>query len=776
MDKSEIERLERDFLIKNALDGVLSLYSVEDVTVYPIVDVLKLIFQRPVIISFFEKVGIDSQKLIYTSFKDPDLLSRRPSFLSRLASSDQRVILSDDTFMTVHNWMEVEEASFGMGDQVFEVRDFSADEVNELERISDYLLLNAENETKLRKEKVLQAIKNYKEHFGYDQDSINIYATEQWQTKDNVTLNMPLFSPLTSNAVKRGLLKENAVGPKIVDFYNDMQRIVDLSMKDFVKADLIDKDSRGIALPFNNLFFVIRFPQVRTRFDYSAAILLSTTQRAKINEWWRKEGDSNIEKLLEIFPDVQSRRKNAKSVVQSFSDASKGDFLGLAAFIETPLSRESRSIADSVFASGVIDFSAFSAGRGLDWSGYSTQDMLRQLVEHAVYSRITPFRHPLYIPIHVGGVPWVILFTMPPQTSENPTHRDWIYNTRIYALLIPHIGNKIRATVRKLYLTKLSETIAVQTGEFLDGNTPSTELLCRGINKSLVSLMSFFPYDGLLFCGHNTGGKEPLDLPNGERIWFELDANSSFKKQVDFDLIDIRELRNAAEDGVLQASIKHKHLYVSLLRHQHTIFNLTPANVGLMNDALDVWDDPQKARRYIEEARRASEVLSVVLSIVFEGEIEKFESVVELIKFLEEHNSQFGPQPEIIIEPRIMEHGIPLSRDHRGSAFLVLWNLWSNAAKIYPGVKAHTFSVRLVDDKKAVKVAFENQGEMPSSWIAFLLGNIESPERESRNRITLQGLEVVASTLHDLGWNIVDARSEKGKTTIVVSIPNSKGE
>lgn len=752
MDKSELEGSEKDFLIKNALDGVLSLYSVEDVTVYPVIDVLKLIFQRPVIISFFEKFGVNSQKLIYTSFKDPDLLRRMPSFVNRLASSNHKVILSDNTFMTVHNWVEIKEASFSGGDLIFEVRDFNSDEVRELERISGYLLLNTENETGLRKKKVLQAIKNYREHFGYDQDSINISGDEQRSTN------------------------KSAIASKIVEFYRDMQLIVDLSLKDFVKADLIDKDSRGVTLPFNNLFFVIRLPQVRNRFDYSAGILLSTTQRAKIDEWWKKESNADVEELLNIFPNGLWKRENAKRVVQAFIDGSKGDFLGLAGSIETPLSYESRSIADSVFASGVIDFSAFSAGKGLDWSGYSTQDMLRQLGEHAIYSRITPFRHPFYIPIHVGGVPWIILFTMPPQTSENPTHSDWLYNIRMYTLLIPHIGNKIRATVRKLYLTKLSERIAVETGEFLDGNTPSTELLCGEINKSLNTLMSFFPYDGLLFCSHNSDGKEPLDLPNGERIWFEVCTNSSFKKQVSFDLIDIHELRNAAEDGALQASIKHKHLYVSLLRHQHTIFNLTPANVGLMNDALEAWDDSQKAKRYVEEARRASEVLSIVLSIIFESEIEKFKSVVELIEFLYNHNSLLGPEPEVEIEPSVKENGLALDQKNRGNAFLVLWNLWSNASKKYPGVKTRAFSVRLGSDKRGTVVQFKNEGEMPKSWVEFLLGNVKSPGHESENRVTLQGLEVVVSALHDLGWSIMEARSEGGKTIVVVLIPNLKGK
>lgn len=744
------KELEKHILLKHALDRVLNLYSVERVYVYPIVDVLKLIIQRPVIVSFFSNA--DGTHLVYTSTKDPETLDLYAVFLKRVTPKN-KIKLSEEISMMFYIFNDFPEEGQAR------LRELTDDEFENLKAIVN-ALFSKDNDGKRRKAGVTQAVREYEKKFGPDQNLIEFLTDDE--------------------ATKTNKVKNNVSDEDVVNFRESMRRIVDLSMNDFDDAILVRKGSKKEEkLPFSNLFFVFRFPWVRESFDYSAQVMLSTKQSDEISSWWKRHSPAYDYKELsnEFLSDFERRADvNIEEVIKSFISDIKADASELSKMVEIPLSFEATSIADSIFKSGDIDFSHFAARQGLDWNAYQETDIRRQLAEHIIYSRITDYRHPFYIPIHVGGSPWLLVFTMPPQRYDKQTYADWKHNLNFYVDFIPFLSNKIRATVKELYLTELSKKIEREIEEFLDGSTPSVGLLCGELNKSIIDLMKFFPYDALLFYDRNVDFESSFELPTGESIWFKRQQNKFFERQVVFDLIDNNDLRKATEEGVRQASIKHKHLYTSLLRHQHTIFNLTPANVGLMNDALEVWDDSQKAKRYVEEARRASEVLSVVLSIIFESEIENFKSVVELIEFLYNHNSLLGPEPEVEIEPSVKENGLPLDQNNRGNAFLVLWNFWSNASKKYPGVKSRAFSVRLGSDKRGTVVQFKNEGEMPKSWVEFLLGNVKSPGHESENRITLQGLEVVVSALHDLGWSIAEARSEGGKTIVVVLIPNPKGE
>jgi len=734
---SDLENLEEHFELKGTLDDVLSLYSVSRVFVYPIVDVLKLILQRSAIISFFEKGRNNHNNLIYTSFKDQDLLRRDPTFLSQLTASKGKIVISDDISMSVCASTAIPGASMNQTGKMIEISDLQQDDFNELKQITEALILRSDNDARYRKEKIVRALKYYEDCFGRDDlliEKLKNLQVDSPRPKEKDTGWIPtdyLFFDF-ERMVQQGLIREGRIPFGEHDFFENMQRVVDLSMDDYLEADLIGLNTDRTALDFSNLFFVIRFPRRRTAFDYSATVMLSSLQREKIREWWSKKYLTyNFSHLETLFGNANKSSVNLRGIIKDFVTGFEHWSSRLTDFIETPLSRDARSIADSVFASGVIDFSAFSAGTGPDWSGYSVFDVQRQMAEHIIYSKITRFRRPFYIPIHVGGAPWIILFTMAPQKSKSQTHADKLHNIRMYRLLIPHIGNKIRASVRQLYLSKFTEIVANVIEELFDPDPPNLDGLCRHLSLSLTFLSRFFPYDGLVFYDYPKSDCRPLSLPNNRKVWLDSYPNPYFIAQVDFDLIDLDSLINATKNGIQRATIKHQQsveqLNARLRAQEHTIFNALPNRELELATSADENELSGDARKWAVDARRALDIVTASLNITFRPDEYRIPSsdtntVLKLIKWFEERILSSEMRPSISMANQISD--VALEGKSRQHAFTIIWNLWNNAIKNLRNDRQGKdfFNIKIHSDERSLCIDFENGGEIPNSWLMYING------------------------------------------------------
>ena len=131
--------------------------------------------------------------------------------------------------------------------------------------------------------------------------------------------------------------------------------------------------------------------------------------------------------------------------------------------MEWPLGATARSIADSVFSSGVVDFSDEQTGQGRDIPSTDKQsdDWKRQQAEKRVYGAIAKDRHVFYVPIHVSGIPWLALFTISPRSAKIAT---WAHTYALYRSLVSDAIENIRALAKSTYLRLVKEAFVENTG------------------------------------------------------------------------------------------------------------------------------------------------------------------------------------------------------------------------------------------------------------------------------------------------------------------------
>ena len=179
-------------------------------------------------------------------------------------------------------------------------------------------------------------------------------------------------------------------------------------------------------LPFDNMFCVLRSANTsrNAHFSYTAQLLLSGSQ--------------------------------AEAISAAFGEA-------VPSLMEWPLGATARSIADSVFSSGVVDFSDEQTGQGRDIPSTDKQsdDWKRQQAEKRVYGAIAKDRHVFYVPIHVSGIPWLALFTISPRSAKIAT---WAHTYALYRSLVSDAIENIRALAKSTYLRLVKEAFVENTG------------------------------------------------------------------------------------------------------------------------------------------------------------------------------------------------------------------------------------------------------------------------------------------------------------------------
>lgn len=239
------------------------------------------------------------------------------------------------------------------------------------------------------------------------------------------------------------------------DFYLDEVRelieecIVDVSDSLLLKVKLGDNEF----IP--NLFAVVAYPSETKRcnvFNYSAQILLTKNQKEAIAKWSQSEDYSNI--------------------------------------LETPLSNSARSISDTSFCTGFVEYSGI-AGREMDSSG-SVEDKARQQKEEGLYAALTNTnnideRVVNFIPIFLNGCPWIVFYTL--SKKEENSNKAWDHNYFIYRDLISKVGNSLRIKAKSRYFEIIGDIIENSYNGSIDA-----ESYMQKANLQLQQLGCFFPF------------------------------------------------------------------------------------------------------------------------------------------------------------------------------------------------------------------------------------------------------------------------------------------
>ncbi|MDD5094599.1 MAG: hypothetical protein PHV74_09500, partial [Dehalococcoidia bacterium] len=217
-----------------------------------------------------------------------------------------------------------------------------------------------------------------------------------------------------------------------------------------------------------NIFCVVRTIQSNSqrdgRFPYTAGLLLSSQQREMFSEWC-KGGCDKTKCRLGLTPN------------ENCLD-----------YFEVPLGEQSRSAADVTFCSGIIDFGR-EAGDGV-WDRVNQEDQLergRQSVERCVYPNEQQTVSPsqvqaegpslYYIPVHVNGIPWIVLFTFTPSpSSEQKEQIRWEHNFTFYRKATQKALSYLRWRAEEAYL---SEIVSSAFGQGVSWQLPPSEIQHR---------------------------------------------------------------------------------------------------------------------------------------------------------------------------------------------------------------------------------------------------------------------------------------------------------
>jgi hypothetical protein len=700
--------------IVDALVSIINIYPQKETFLFPILDTLLLYPQKPRIISVYAD-NSEAHDPIYTSMQDPELSSIFKEKLRHGELSTASCIKVPNTkyYFCLHQF----DASKDMKTVTFSPID--GDELKGFRSIFNKLNSKETDSGRVVLEFITERIQEVQLR---KQQAVAAPGTDQ-----SITAN------LEGGAID---ISEE----EIWELLAPMRRVLDDALADFLESPLIDKLNRR-DLPFPNIFCVVQTkissPR-RTHFDYTARVLLSYIQKERIGG----------------------------ACGQDYCD-----------HLEYPLGPSVRSIADSVFASGIIDFSSEGPGEGRDRGGSKSAkspDSLRRVAEKCVYGRIASDPKVFYIPVHIGGVPWLSLFTLTEMLGgEEAQTLSWTHNYGLYVTLIPRINNRVRAGVKRLYINLLGDRLADEL-MYSDGSN-----LFGRINRTWKRVAYVYPHKVAVLVPADKG-KGDFELPDGSWARLELNDNPYYTRQIqiEHDFLDgdrqhiLDECKKAIDRAKAKQSEVDRRFVAEVLSQRHTVFNRIPDD-QLRNALTSPADELSgEARVHVADASRMTDVLNVSLWIGLRKQgdhpLRNEKSVLRLLRWLAERTLTSEAKP--VLEIGGDGSDVPLPDEQLSAAFTVLWNLWHNASKKHPSSAGKSFTVKAVKRNSTLEIVFRNEGSMVRPWADYLLGKGPCPNKLPEPR----GLQIVLEEqLPQLGWQISGVEVGNGHTQITLRIPDT---
>lgn len=300
--------------------------------------------------------------------------------------------------------------------------------------------------------------------------------------------------------------------------------------------------SGNIDLP--NIFTAIRTVHGDARryqdsFEFTAGLLLTPSQKEAVQRWCEQ----------------CSRRGSDKCDFRQ-------DPMKCVAALETPLGPRSRSIADAVFCSGVVDFGRKVSEEGWDIAG-DEPDRQRQEIEKLVFGALNTERRGkptvFYVPIHVGGTPWAAAFTFTEALPEKHD-RSWRHNYNLYRDVIPKAAAHIRTEAKQVFLKIIEKKFL----EHLRSSRASGAAFASAISQKWGLAAQVYPFDypEMILAERGESKSEGgirIDVPRIGRFNLAIKENRFFRRQVQYGLLDSKEVLEACNrtlDNYLKISAK----------------------------------------------------------------------------------------------------------------------------------------------------------------------------------------------------------------------------
>lgn len=285
---------------------------------------------------------------------------------------------------------------------------------------------------------------------------------------------------------------------------------------------------------------VFRFalPGTRRRFakfDYGARIVLSRRQRAAVREWLTRE------------PKFRSTNQGSdEDKSRLFRQTFGGDADEVIRALELPLGMDYRSISDTHFGSGFIDFAPEATyasesvrtgpERQVDDAGLAG-DRRRKAAERLVLDEIGS--RVFYVPIHVGGIPWLGLLILEDEVREkDASDVNWEESYHLYRGPVTTVGQQLRLSSQNAYSAALCAAVNQQLA-----NSRADPV--AAINREWRKLSAFFPFDAATLSPCE-GRRNCIDFPAGKKVVLERASNphGCFSRALQFDALRLPALQH----------------------------------------------------------------------------------------------------------------------------------------------------------------------------------------------------------------------------------------
>ncbi|ACB77645.1 hypothetical protein Oter_4374 [Opitutus terrae PB90-1] len=377
--------------------------------------------------------------------------------------------------------------------------------------------------------------------------------------------------------------------------------------------------------------------------------------------------------------------------------------------------------------------------------------------------RLLANHHRVFIPIHIEGVPWLVLILF----LSGPEHQRWYHTFHYYRDVVPRIGAALRTVTKSTYLHVLTRLLAVEIDD------REQEALDERFNRQSRVLTQYFPFPQVELTKFSPHGIK-LTLPRQDPVSIEFRSNRHFQRAtaLAYDLLDTTSISDALNRTVVQALDRDVSFHQEMDYQAHTLFNEIPSIQ--LEAALNSRREnlAGKARDFVTAARAKLSILEVSLSIPFAEEEEEdrladFTSVIVLLRWFETIFAAMGGKT---CKLTIAGADITLATSRqRADVFTVLWNLWHNAAKIYARSTTNEYSVTTAPADGGLSITFRNEGVMPMDYVRYLT-NADGNPPVSKKR----GLRIVKAKVAKLGWPLptINVTSKSTSVTLVVNNPS----
>jgi len=198
--------------------------------------------------------------------------------------------------------------------------------------------------------------------------------------------------------------------------------------------------------------------------------------------------------------------------------------------LRRPLGPGARSIADSVFMSGVADFGQTKERnllRGRDKTPESGTDRARAELESLIYRPYTKSNYTIfYVPIHVGGCPWLALFRF--CSANRATESDEAFWASYYFVrdVIPTLADRLRLAAEEAYAETLSRLL-------IEEIAAGPIQLAERINQKWLEASAVYPFHTMLLSSI-PDNEDVIRMPDGQKFWLmdEPNRHEGFRRQV----------------------------------------------------------------------------------------------------------------------------------------------------------------------------------------------------------------------------------------------------